>query len=54
VTIVGLVLLVLIGFSVPPVVFVSATAAVLLALVAFELWAYRRAQAAMRLAALGT
>jgi hypothetical protein len=54
VSFVALVLLVLLGFSVPPVAFVSATAAVLLALVAFELWAYRRAQAAMRLAALGT
>lgn len=54
VSVVALVLLVLIGFSVPPVVFVSATAGVLLALVAFELWAYRRAQAATRLAALGT
>jgi low temperature requirement protein LtrA len=54
VTILALVFLALVGFSVSPVVFVAATAGMLLALVAFELWAYRQAQAAVRLAASDT
>ena len=52
-TIVALVLLALVGAELPPAPFVAATAALLLALVVFEMWAYRQAQAAQRRAVSG-
>jgi hypothetical protein len=46
VTVAALVLLGALGAVLPPWAFVAATAALLLALVSFEMWAYRRAQLA--------
>jgi low temperature requirement protein LtrA len=46
VTILALVVVILVGGGLPPVAFAGATAAGLLALVAFEMWAYRQVQAA--------
>jgi len=47
-TTLALLVLALAGAKLPTVAFVAATAAMLLALVVFEMWAYRRAQAAQR------
>lgn len=49
--ILALVLLTLVGAELPPVAFVVATTTILLALIVFEMWAYRQVQAAGRLAA---
>jgi low temperature requirement protein LtrA len=50
-TIVALVVLALAGADLQTVAFVALTTAILLALVVYEMWAYRQAQAAGRLAA---
>jgi hypothetical protein len=50
-TMVALVVLILVGGDLPPVAFAGATTAGLLALVVFEMWAYRQAQTARLLAA---